>query len=56
MIHIKLALVRYLRNYKYELNPSTSPKIEYEPNHVSIIPKGRVLLDISKVEEQDIYS
>lgn len=49
IIQIKVAIFKYLMQYKYTLNPSTPKNIEYEANTVTMVPKGNVLLDITPI-------
>ncbi|ERL89378.1 cytochrome P450 6A1-like [Dendroctonus ponderosae] len=50
LIQMKLAMVKYLKHFKYELNSKTPKDIQYEASPVAIEPKGNVLFDIKKVD------
>ncbi|CAG9763022.1 unnamed protein product [Ceutorhynchus assimilis] len=49
MMELKLAMVKCLRKFKYELNPATPKDVTYEANNVTMIPKGEILLDILEI-------
>ncbi|XP_050298155.1 cytochrome P450 6a2-like [Anthonomus grandis grandis] len=47
IMQIKLALSKYLTNYKYTLNPKTPEKLTLKKHTISLTPREDVLLDVT---------
>nr|WDY85981.1 cytochrome P450 6HZ3 [Pagiophloeus tsushimanus] len=50
IMQIKIALVKYLTNYRYTLNPKTPKVLEYVSNSLFLTAKCDILLDITKIK------
>lgn len=50
LVQMKLAMVKYLKHFKYELNSKTPNDIQYQANPVALEPKGNILFNITKVD------
>ncbi|KAL1505267.1 hypothetical protein ABEB36_004868 [Hypothenemus hampei] len=49
-IAIKIAIIKYLKNFKLELNEKTPREMTYKSNTITMVPNIPIILDISKID------